>query len=648
MQRGVKASLYRRFRSALSGKGHPRKKKGLAARIPTSNSHWLWILAVLWVVGECAEAQARLLNIGGSLNINYSKSTTFSDTDVSNTTSTIRSLNQQYGLFVFGDAYRLGGYRADVSWLDQSSTIDQTDQKNRFTVLDYHLIFNLFPVWSPLNLSAQHVERKNDLSISGASLSSQDHIDSLGANWVVNFSKIPRLVLNFQQSKLDSDSGTKYLTRTFTVLADSTIGATHWSGGYQFSGADTNDSSPSTSNGLNLDTNTQLTSGLTLTAYGRYAQRHIPESVAAIPLVPGGPTAGVSFFQERSLGTALIYRPPLYWWDGMASYNYTETPFFNDFKSQSVLGVANLRYDEKTDSTFDGRYLHISVTDSTINSESADATLNYRPIFGLTTTLAGTAGLTGTTATGAPSTNNLFQQYRYNITYARPWQLIQYRTSYQVTYGVSSTSPTGVDSRDLGNYITLGADNTDNLIVHVGFNTTYSNIQRVTDSVLTNQSTYLLQLYADSSYYRNLVLNGDNLFLRGAANYSDTTGFGIAGKVTSGDLSANYTTLMGLLMNATYRIEKYPAELLLDRQIFTGLIQYSTYLIYNLNLLASVKDTEEDNRYRPDVNVLEGNATLNYQIGQLIMGLQYQEIETRTSGNRYGTRSIMARASRAF
>jgi hypothetical protein len=620
----------------------------MVARVPTPIARGLWILAVLWVVAECAEAQARLLNIGGNLNISYDKSTTFSDTQINNTNSTITSLNQQYGLFVFGDAYRLGGYRADVSWLDQSSNLDQTNQKSRFTVMDYRLTFNLFPVWSPLNLSAQHVERKSDLSSSGASITSQDHIDSLGANWVINLHQIPRMVLNFQQSKLDSDSGTNYLTRTFTALSDTNIGATHLSGGYQFSMADTNTSSPSTSNGLNLDTNTQLTSGLTLTAYGRYAQRHIPGNVTAIPLVPGGPTAGVSFFQERSLGTALIYRPPLYWWDGMASYNYIETPYFNDFRSQSVLGVANLRYDEKTDSTFDGRYLHITVTDSTINSESADATLNYRPIFGLTTTLAGTAGLTNTTATGAPSTNNLFQQYRYNITYARPWQLIQYRTSYQITYGQSNTNPTGVDSRDLGNYITLGADNTNTEVVHVGFNTTYSNIQRTTDSVLSNQSTYLLQLYADSSYYRNLVLNGDNLFLRGAANYSDTTGFGIAGRVTSGDLNANYTTLIGILVNATYRIEKYPAELLLDRQIFTGQIQYTTYLIYNLNLLASVKDTEEDNRYRPDVNVLDGSAILNYQIGLLILGLQYQEIETRTSGDRYGTRSIMVRATRTF
>ncbi|HTN44239.1 MAG TPA: hypothetical protein VMN77_10640 [Nitrospiria bacterium] len=606
------------------------------------------MMAVLSILVECSEARARLLNIGGNLDINYNTSTTFSDTNVSNTTSTIRSLNQQYGLYVFGDANRLGGYRADVSWLDQDVKLHQTDQENRFNVMDYRLTMNLFPVWSPLNLSAQRVDRKNDLSMNGTSLSTTDHINSLGANWVVNLQKIPRLVLNFQQTHLDSNTGTQYLTRTFTALTDTTIGASHLSGGYQYSEADTNTSSASTSNGFNLDLNSELTTSLTLTAYGRYAQRHIPEAVTAIPLVPGGPTAGVSFFQERSLGTALIYRPLLYWWDGMASYNYSETPFFNDFKTETVQGLANLRYNEKTDSSFDGRYLHISVTDSTINSESADATLNYRPIFGLTTGLAGSAGLTSTINTGTPDTNNLFQQYRYNIMYFRPWQNLQYRTSYQISYGDSTTNPIGVDSTDLSNNITLGVDNTNTQILHVGLNGTYSNIQRKTDSVRTDQNTYLLQLFGDSSYYRNLIINSDSLLLRGTASYSDTTGFGVAGRETSGDLEGNYSTPVGLVANATYRIEKYPIELLLDRQIFTGQIQYTTYLMLNTNLLASVKDTEEDNRFRPDVNVLEGDATLTYQVGKLILGIQFQEIETRTSGDRYGTRSIMARASRPF
>ncbi|HUK56411.1 MAG TPA: hypothetical protein VLY20_07120 [Nitrospiria bacterium] len=597
---------------------------------------------------EASTVHARFLNIGGSLNIDYDRSTTFSDTDVGKTTSKMSSLNQQYGLDFFGDAYRLGSYRFDFSWLDQNIRLDQPDQKNRFNVTEYRLAMNLLPLWSPLDLNAQRVERRSDLDIGGSGLTTKDHIDSLGANWVMNLRQIPRLTFNFQQSDLKSDAGDEFLTRTFTALTDTTLGATHLSGGYQFSEADTNTSSPSTSHGLDLDTNTQLTTSLTLTAYGHYAQRHIPENVTAIPLVPGGPTPGVAFFQERSYGAAMIYRPPLYWWDGMASYNYTETPYFNDFKSQAVQGVANLRYNEKTDSNFDGRYLHISVTDSTINSESADATLNYRPIFGLTTGLAGSAGLTSTGATGAEDTNNLFQQYQYNMTYTRPWQLLQYRTSYQITYGLSNTQPTGVDSRDLGNNISLGVDNTNTQIIHVGFNTTYSNIQRTTESVRNNQTTYLLQLLADSSYFRNLILNGDNLLLRGTANYSDSTGFGIAGKVTSADAQANYSTAIGLLVNTTYRIEKYPAVLLLDRQIVTGQVQYTTYLIFNTNLLVSVKDMEEDNRFLADVNVLEENLTLNYQIGKLMMGVQYQEIETRTAGNRYGTRSIMGRASRSF
>jgi hypothetical protein len=236
----------------------------------------------------------------------------------------------------------------------------------------------------------------------------------------------------------------------------------------------------------------------------------------------------------------------------------------------------------------------------------------------------------------------------YSINYNRPWQLIQYRASYQVAYGVSDTQPTGFSSRDLTNTISLGLDNTNTQVLHVGLSTTYSDIQRIADSVKSEQSTYVIQVVADSTYFKELILRGDRLALRAAANYSDSSGFGVNGRTESGDLAANYNTLIGLSVNAAYRIEDYPNELRLDRQSVSLQVQYITYLVSNLNLLLSVRDIYEDNRFREDVNLLEENATLNYLIGKLTLGLQYQEVNTQTSGNQYGTRSVMARASRAF
>ena len=505
---------------------------------------------------------------------------------------------------------------------------------------------NLFPQWSPLSLTGQRVVRQTDLDLAAVRVATKDRIDSFGANWVLNIRPMPRLVLNYQESDLKTDASGDFTTRSGTASTDFTMGpATRLAIGFQFSETETQ-SGTSSSGGGNVDVSSQPTLSLTVTGYARYVNTSLP---VVAPVSPPSPvTPGISFFQERSYGTAVFYRPPLYWWDGNASYNYSENPFFNDFKTHSAQASANLRYNEKTDSNFGARYLHYTVTDSTVNSQSGNASLNYRPIFGLMTGVGGSVGLTSTQATGAQDTDSLFQNYQYNINYTKPWQAIQYSASYQLTYGLANTRPTGFSSRDLGNSVAVGLDNTNTRIVHVGLHTTYSDVQRVSESVKTEQSTYMVMLTADSSYVRNLIMNGDSLGLRAQANHSDTTGFGVEGRVESGELNAAYQTLIGLAMTVNYRIEDYPTELLLDRQIITGYLQYSTYLIMNMSLTLSVRDVVEDNRYREDVNRLEQSATVNHLIGKLSLGLQYLRTETRTSGDLYGTYSILLRASRTF
>ncbi len=597
---------------------------------------WIFLVTALVIGGAGSAAQARPLNLGGALTVTYDRSTTFSDTDAGTTRTPITSLGQFYNIGAFGDFYRIGGYRADVAWMDQDVQFKNTDQKNRFNVIDYRLSLNLFPEWSPLSLTRQRIVRKTDVESIASSGTTRDRVDSFGANWVLNLRRVPRLVLSYQQSDLKTDQSGNFRTRAASATSDTTLGITRLFFGYQYSETDTQAGS-TRSNGYNLDSNSQLTTSLMLTAHARYSSTSLPE------VAPG-----VDFFEERSIGTSLVYRPLLHWWDGSASYSYSENPFFEDFRSHSLQGLANVRYNEKTDSGFSASLLHFSVVDSTVISESTSANLNYRPIFGLTTGLGGGAGLTSTETTGAADTNSLFQNYLYHINYSRPWQFLVYRASYQISYGLSDTQPTGFNSRDLTNNVSLGVDNADTGIVHVGFSSTYSDIQRVTESIKTDQSSYLIMLSADSSYPRDLILTGDALGLRSQVSYSDTTGFGVEGRVTSADLNAAYQTLIGLSLVTNYRIEDYPKELLLDRQIFTSQIQYSALLIMNLNLLISLRDVLEDNRYRPDINRLEQNASLNYRIGQLGMGVQVSRIETRSSGDTFGTFSILGRLTRSF
>ncbi len=597
---------------------------------------WSAIAVAIGALLAAPRAEARPLNLGGSLSINYGRATTFQDTDTGKTRTTILTLGQQYTLGVFGDFYRLGGYRADVSWMDQKVNMKNLDQENRFNVVDYRLSLNLFPQLSPLSLTRQQIVRKTDLESAGVSITTKDRVDSFGANWVLNIRRMPRLVMNYQQSDLRTDQGSDFTTRAASAFTDMAIGVTRLNLGYQFSETEA-ESGRTRSNGWNLDTNSQLTTSLTLTAFARYSSTSLPE------VAPG-----VSFFEERAFGSSLVYRPPLHWWDGSASYSYTENPFFNDFKSQTLIGLANVRYNEKTDSAFSTSFLHFSVVDTTVVSEAGSASLNYRPLFGLSTGVSGSAGLTSTDATGAQDTDSLFQNYQYTINYFRPWQFLQYRAGYQIVYGVSDTEPTGFNSRDLTNTVNLGIDNTNTQFVHVSLNTNFSNIQRITESVKTEQSTYLVQLGADSSYPRNLLLFGDALSLRAVGTYSDSTGFGVEGRVVSGDLGTTYSTPVGFSANLGYRIEDYPRELSLDRQIFSGNIQYMTALFFRMNFAVSLGEILEDNRFRPDVSRFEVKASLDYRIGKMALGLNFLETETRSSGDRFGSYSILAKATRTF
>lgn len=578
-------------------------------------------------------AEARILNLGGSLNVNYSRAITLAD----NGNSAVNSSGLQANLNLSGDAYRVGSYNGEVSLLNQTVNVETTDQKNRFSVTSYRLALNLFPQWSPLGLTGQRTVRKTDLELATLRVTTKDRIDSLGANWVMSISHLPRLVLSYQETA--THPGGRSTSHAYSAFTDTSVGVTRIAVGYQLSTTEAPPGGTSRSHGVNIDTSSQLTTSLIVTAYGRYSSSHLPENVQ---------TPGVTLFQERSAGMGIFYRPPLYWWDGSASYNYSENPFVNDFKSHAVQGSANLRYNEKTDSGFGARYLLVSSTDSTVNSESADASLNYRPFFGLTTGLSGSGGMTSMRATGTANTDNLFQHYQSSISYTKPWQRFQYRAAYNINYGESDTRPGGFSSRDLGNSVNFGVDNTNAEKIHAGLGATFSDIQRVTESVKSEQSSYLIQLSADSSYFRNLILIGDSVGLRGGGSYSHTSGFGVEGRVMSGELTASYGTLIGFSATANYHIDNYPTELHLDRQVLTTQVQYATYLFSRINTLISARDSVEDNRYQADVNVVEGNLNLGYQLGAVTLGAQYQEVETRTAGKRFGSRSVMGRASRAF
>jgi hypothetical protein len=592
-------------------------------------------------LGSPLSAHARALNLGGSLQVSYSLTRT--ETESSETEN--RTFGQRYSLNASGDLLRFGGYRVDISWFNDDTTTKteiagflSTEQDREITILDYRLSFDLFPTRSPLSLTAEQINRKNEVGIT-----TEERLNIFGANWILNLRQLPRVVLNYQRSSLDSQTegaGTgDFTTQAATIQTDGSIQNTRISAGYQFSETDLEVGGTFRSQGLNLNVNSQLTTSLMMIATARYTTTRTPARVT----VPG-----VNLFQERGGGLAVIYRPPLYWWDGSVSYNYSESPFLEDLRSHVLQGNLNLRPTPRVDANTSLRFMRFTLSDSVVTSEATNASVNYRPLFGLSTGLG--AGVALTSTSNATDTDTLSQNYRYNINYFRPWRFLQYHAGYNLTYGLSDTRPDGPESEDLSNSVNVGVDNTNTRVVHVGSNAVFTHIQRTADSEDSDQTAYNLNLNADSSYFRNLIRRGDSLTLKAGASYSNSTGIGIEGPITRFNSSAAYVWF-GLSADIGYGIENYPDEVFLDRQRIFGTVQWLIYVIRDLRVTLGAKNTFEDNRFRDDVNRFEGNVQTTYQLGVMTLSLQYQRLVTDITGeneSRTTSDAIYAQATRPF
>lgn len=613
---------------------------GVEVGLERGSKQWAVALSLVVLIGSPLAAQARALNLGGSLQLTYSITTT----DSEGSESEIMTFGQRYSLGAFGDLLRFGSYRADVSWFDEKldtrseSGTTTTERESRLNILDYRFSANLFPTLSPLSLTAQQINRKNEVGVT-----TEETVNLFGANWVLNLRRFPRMVLNYQRSALDTQTegagGSDFTSQAATFQADGSIENTRIAMGYQLQETEIEVGGTSRAQGLNLNVSSQITPSLLATGTARYSTAQTPPSVTA---------PGVNLFQERSLGLAALYRPPLHWWDGSVGYNYSESPFLEDFKSHLLQGNTNLRPTDRVDANANLRLMRFTISDRQVDTEALGTAINYRPIFGLSTGLGATAALTSTENT--TETDTLSQNYLYNINYFRPWRFLQYHAGYGLTYGLSDTRPDGPESQDLSNSLNVGVDNTNTRLVHVGSNAVVSHIQRTTDSEESDQTSYNINLSADSSYFRNLIRRGDSLTLKATANYSGNRGIGIEGPIVRFESTATYVWI-GLFADTGYSIENYPDEVFLDRQRIFGQIQWTLYVIRNASINLRVKDTFEDNRFRDDVNRFEGDAQVTYQLGALSFSLQYRRVVTDVTGeneSRTTSDSIFARVSRPF
>jgi hypothetical protein len=196
---------------------------------------------------------------------------------------------------------------------------------------------------------------------------------------------------------------------------------------------------------------------------------------------------------------------------------------------------------------------------------------------------------------------------------------------------MSSTSD-GPDSSDLSNTLNLTVQNTNTRIVGISLNTSITHVIRETDSVDSDQTSYNLNLNAESRYFRNLLLRGDSLFLRANTFYIINRGIGIEGPIQRFSTTADYLWRL-LTVNTGYSLENYPNEVRLDRQQIFGQLNWSFFRIRNLTLKLGLRDSFVDNRFRDDVNRFQGNAEARYRLGKNDITITYTRVVTDITGD---------------
>ncbi|MBI3802392.1 MAG: hypothetical protein HY282_01340 [Nitrospirae bacterium] len=624
---------------------------GGTLRLEKRRNGWIGMLLLVFLATALfspRRAEGRLLNLGGSADLTYGYMRTTQDS-IENQQAVTKShfFQQRYNLNDYGDILdpRLGTFSINGTFFSQDGHTNGDFADQNFNFTDYSVAMNLFPYISPLSLYAQRVSRSNDLDVVV-----KDTVTTYGANWSLSVPRLPRLSLSYNQSELKANDPNRFpdqLNRYFNAESSGRIGDTTLIGRYQFNQTDVGridgDVGTIRGQGVNLTTETRLSSALNLSTFTRWAN------------ISGTAAPGLTFSQERGISASLFYTPSVFW-DTHAQIEYAESPDTIDLKRLLAAWSGSLRPTELVDMVASVRLFQFEVGDTKTTSPFSDFNLNYRPFFGLGTGVGTSVGETKTEGFGA-STESFYQRYRGYVNYTRSIEIIRYTASYALSYGTADTSrnnlgdPNKDKLKDLMNTVTLGVENTQIRIVHVALAYTYNDINRSSPTVQPedDQRSHVFQVNVDSNYFRGLVFLDDSLLLQSSSSLTRIHGFGPEGNTFMFDLRGSYYFFGGGLLSAGWTRQDYPSGFYLDSNLFFEEIQWNFYLGRS-NITLSGRDGHQrgDGNVSLDRDTLELTTLLTYQIGKFIFNVDYRWANDRTAGVGYRSETFFARATRIF
>lgn len=596
----------------------------ISLRVKRSNPLFFGFLMVILIAPPL---DARLLNLNGNVELSFSDIRSTSD----NNTTSSESFQQRYSIGSFGNlaTSRIGNYNANFQFINQGTRTDGEDQGD-LKMYNYNINANLLPRWYPLSIYAQRVITENEFH-----QATRNTTDTVGINWLITTRYLPRISISLNQTRSEFEgSNSDSRVRSAGITTSKSLGPTSLTAGYQLTETDTGNGDPLRFHNYNLG----LSGGIPLVS-GKDLTVGLRATYTTNVSTPTTSTAGAEVVQQRGAGASISYRPSIEWLSSL-SYDYLETPSGSqDFKSHIATGNITGRPTTTTDVHASYRLLFFDIADTMTASHFANIGLGYRPIFGLSTGVEVSGGETD--VSGTSDSTSIFQNYTYFISYSKPLKLIQLTTGYNITYG-NSQSNSSTSSNTISNTINLGISNIETRIVRLSFNYSFNDIK---SSEGSDQISNYYSLSAESTYFRNILRNGDNLFLSGLASYTDVN---TSGTTSLLDTKATYYLFSSLTFGAGWKHINSSQNQAADEDDIFGEIQWITIPFRRASLVLSIKETLQKFETSTDNDIREVGTLLNYQLGKILLNLEYRltDQDNETADTR--TDFFYVRASRPF
>ncbi len=572
--------------------------------------------------------EARFLNLNGNVELSFSGIKSTSDID----TTTTQSFQQRYSIGSFGNlaTSRIGNYNANFQFIDQAIRRDGENQGD-LKMYNFSLNATLLPRWYPLSLYAQRVITENEFH-----QSTKNSTDTFGINWLITTRYLPRISISLNQtvSRFDSSTTPEARVRSASITTSKSLGPTSLIAGYQLTETDTGKGETLRFHNYNLG----LSGGIPLIS-GKDLTVGLRATYTTNVSTPTTSTAGSEVVQQRGAGATLSYRPSIEWLSSL-SYDYNETPRGSqDFKSHIATANITGRPTTTTDVHASYRLLFFDITNTKTASHFANIGFGYRPIFGLSTGVEVSGGETAVSST--TDSTSIFQNYTYFVSYSKPLKLIQLTTGYNITYG-NSQSNFSASSHTIANTLNLGISNIETRIVRLLFNYSFNDIK---SSEGIDQTSNYYSLSAESTYFRNIVRNGDNLYLSGFVSYTDVN---TSGTTSLLDTKATYYLFSNLTFGAGWRHINSSQNQAGDEDDISGDIQWITSPFRRASLVLSIKETHQKFETGSENEIREARSILNYQLGKILLNLEYMFADEDRNGTDTRRQFFFVRASRPF